>query len=137
MREIKFRAWDIESPMMLTWEEIQLDWESEGYSRAIFANDHYRVMQFTGLKDKNGKEIYEGDILSYDTNYIPYKCVIEWNVELGSCGCCYEHCGSVGFVGEILPGSKYDYSGKASGYHEMEVIGNIWENPELANGVRG
>ncbi|MDY6957651.1 MAG: YopX family protein [Halobacteriota archaeon] len=87
--------------------------------------------QFTGLHDRNGNEIYEGDILNHDNNYEPYKCVMEWSDELGSCGCCYDACHSVGFVGRILPGTSYTYSILASEYHRMKVIGNIYFNPEL------
>lgn len=87
--------------------------------------------QFTGLRDKNGTDIYKGDILSYSTNYEPYNCVIEWNDSLGSCGCCHDECESVGFVGRVLEGSNFTYSKLATDYNEMKIIGNIYQNPEL------
>lgn len=72
------------------------------------------LMQYTGLKDSNGKEIYEGDI-SLDWRDKPV--VVEWNDELGSCGCCgWDEFQGCGFVNV---------------YQGMEVIGNIYENPEL------
>ena len=137
MREIKFRAWDKEEERIRDWKNLLaigygpnkiMDSEIDD---SIFNDTDLELMQFTGLKDRNGKEIFEGDILSNKTNYAPYKCVMVWSDELGSCGCCYDHCDSVGFVGKILPGTSYNYSTLASEYDKMEIIGNIYETPEL------
>jgi len=81
----------------------------------------YDWMQFTGLHDKNGKEIYEGDIIKNTYNGIKYEMV--WK---GS-----------GFIGdERIKGMKRRADGhirltEAEAEFGFEVIGNIYENPEL------
>ncbi len=58
-REIKFRIWDKESKWMISFENMNL---------SIIRNrepERFELMQYTGLKDKNGKEIYEGDIIEF------------------------------------------------------------------------
>lgn len=78
-----------------------------------------QLMQYTGLKDKNGKEIYEGDICKYDngiTNSIPYIFTVHWDsVKARFC--------------EANEGNKTDGSFLYS--DKTEVIGNIYEHPEL------
>ena len=119
MREIKFRAWDGNK----IWTNLtELQFGINGYSgnRAIsfhlpsggFCTTEH-LMQFTGLKDKNGKEIYEGDILSsWDTNFeVTFNNSVYW----------------VKGISKLKAFMLYDFM-KQEGH---EIIGNIYENPEL------
>jgi YopX protein len=109
-RTIKFRAWDNVDYMSnpFTLQDIQ-----EG--KIQFTSD-CKVMQFTGLLDKNGKEIYEGDLISYDTNDL---CIVE-----------YVDCGFMRHV--VRWDLRHQYYPFRS-HHKYIVIGNLFENPELLN----
>ncbi len=115
-REIKFRSYDKKRKKIKFFdlEEIYADcYHNVGFLKNAphqHENDEweqFELMQFTGLKDKNGKEIFEGDILSHKYYSMPVVCEF---VD-GS------------FIFDDI--SKYDKS--------LEVIGNIYENPELIN----
>lgn len=90
------------------------------------------VGQLIGLVDKNGKQIFEGDILSFANNYEPYFAKVIFTTEdVASCGCCYSAFEGSGFVGKVLPGSKYVYSCFAGAMSKAEIVGNIHDNPEF------
>ena len=115
-REFKFRAWDIESPAMLTWEEIQEDWETEGYSDNILRGDHYIPMQYTGIHDAYGKEIYEDDIIYIESEEANF--IVLWDDLVGA----YTLCGiGVGYA------TNFDYCYE----DDIQIVGNKHENPEL------
>lgn len=89
----------------------------------ILKNQNWVVMQFTGLCDKNGKEIYEGDIVIGDEGFFqPVKGVVEYGALAFS------------FVGKCANGDNWNYTitnPKFTQDKSVEVIGNIYETPEL------
>lgn len=88
MREIKFRLWDGIKYHHVTLKDIFEDMDSY-YSRMEYRG------QYTGLKDKNGKEIYEGDFVkSWDGELK----LVTFNTQLGSCGCCFDRFQGTGFI---------------------------------------
>ena len=114
MIEIKFRAWDILEKKLvnihqLSWEGGEIDVSAGGHWHDK-AEGRYEIMQYTGLRDKNGKEIYEDDILcrvkkdgtQYNKKYVVRK---RWN----------------GWFDDLF--YRPDFT--------CEVIGNIYENPEF------
>ncbi|MEK3819644.1 YopX family protein [Cytobacillus sp. FSL W8-0315] len=128
MREIKFRAWDLDTQdRMYSWDEIKLHFNEH--------LEHERVvtMQFTGLKDKNGKEIYEGDLIKKK-----FK-----DREIGEFYAIGEVVYGYWYAGFTVPynyhgykklerlSNSFDKDGWVVANRDMEVIGNIYENPEL------
>jgi uncharacterized phage protein (TIGR01671 family) len=91
----------------------------------FFENPDLVLMQYTGLKDKNGKEIYEGDIYKSHSN-LTGKCVVKFGYYYAG-GRDYYASEAYGFYGE--PIRDVDDTETLEG--DMEIIGNIYENPEL------
>jgi len=100
---------------------VNFDHEEGGHWDA--SGKDVELMQYTNLKDKNGKEIYEGDCLggNWEKGYIAY-CDKSKSIQyyLSSFGCL--HCEGEGGWSEVV-----EDDGK------LEVLGNIWENPNLLN----
>lgn len=115
MRDIKFRAWCKKHKVMI-YHIGSISWNEENN---IFVNQDTRcagneiLMQYTGLKDKKGKEIYEGDVVKYFKRHLGVVKFIK--------GC---------FVVDGANG--YDTFDDLGG--EIEVKGNIYENPNLLEG---
>jgi len=127
MREIKFRAWDKIHKEMSTWPSLYDNpnlWEYILSHNEQFENwiGDIVLMQYTGLKDKNGTEIYEGDILLFNNSHNgmnkKWKCVVKYRG--GSFVCEYP-----------VDGVYNHFDSWNVPKVTWEVIGNIYENPEL------
>lgn len=139
MREIKFRAWDKKRkemvPDLCDWAIYE---SKEGFELRLgepiknhiggFTEGGGILMQYTGLKDKNGKEIYEGDIVKY----LPINAVVVikfGTVSIGTDDWGVEHI-MTGFYGKFQDDSTQQL-GLETTPEKYKVIGNIYENPEL------
>lgn len=109
MRTIKFRAWDKTSNRMMDWLHLQTDNEFRDFQFLLFESDQFIFLQFTGLLDKNGKEIYEGDIVRNFEMQLAHH-TIEW----------------------VIDGFSLNYHNDTHGVIHpslLEIIGNIYEQP--------
>lgn len=123
MRDIKFRAWDYEKEKMLDWKwlvgycDLSFLFESNSPEDVFYI----KPMQFTGLQDKFGRDIYEGDIVQEiiggDGRHEPFEFKEmdkEDSVVTFFDGAFTAYCACVGEIN-----------------HRLDVIGNIHQNPEL------
>lgn len=118
----KFRAWLKNDKEMIDVDEIHwFDGELDiigDYITFVRKADEIELMQSTGLKDKNGKEIFEGDIVDYKGR----EAVVKWHGSYAS------------FIYRFVDGLKERFSEWDPLFlacYNFEVIGNIYENPEL------
>ena len=121
-REIKFRAWDKENKKMAHVSRIDF-----GPGGIKYLVDDSMLLEYTGLHDENGREIYEGDVVRYTawhdgkpTDTIQGEVVYSGDLGMASFDIRLDHDGEI--VRAVLP---------ARG---VEIMGNVFENPELLEG---
>jgi uncharacterized phage protein (TIGR01671 family) len=150
-REIKFRVWDKINNCFFDWKEQYNTLEfNEGIpdriilydTEGVLEKDEFELMQYTGLKDVNGVEIYEGDIILYPDTESEFI-----DVGIGGEGVKVAETGinsffpvefkdgefgiNVNLNSEILYNGWYTLRMALEEVESIEVIGNIYENPEL------
>ena len=135
MRQIKFRVWSTQEKKYVDWTDdlfiscsgkiFENDYEANEDGTPIECMNGFDVEQFTGLHDKNGKEIYEGDIVHNISDVLlwDYSGIVKYDT--------HKECGY--FI--YLNTGKWSLQNNSTKC-ELYVIGNIHENPELLEATK-
>lgn len=125
----RYRAWDKEFKEMVQVDALVFE---EQLIKATYKNGNvvkedlknYVLMQSTGLTDKNGKEIFEGDILSIETDEenVKVKLEVSWDSKHALFVFDSKKYNAKEALGELFEDNPYPF----------KIIGNVWEDPELA-----
>lgn len=122
----RFRAWDVEFKELVRVDALVLD---EQVIKATYNNGNvvkddlknYVLMQSTGLMEKNGKEIFEGDILSIETDEENVRVEVSWDSKHALFVFDSKKYNAKEALGELFEDNPYPF----------KIIGNVWEDPEL------
>lgn len=124
----RYRAWDKEFKEMVQVDALVFE---EQIIKATYKNGNvvkedlknYVLMQSTGLTDKNGKEIFEGDILSIETDEenVKVKIEVSWDSKHALFVFESKKYNAKEALGELFEDNPYPF----------KIIGNVWEDPEL------
>lgn len=122
----RYRAWDVEFKEMVRVDALILD---EQVIKATYKNGNvvkediknYKLMQSTGLTDKNGKEVFEGDILSVETDEENVKVSVFWDDKHALFMFESKKYNETEVLAELFEDNAYSF----------EIIGNVHANPEL------
>jgi len=109
-REIKFRVWDVDNKKWVKFLMLCVD--------LFMPKSWHKVSQFTGLKDKNGVDIYEGDILNCQDRIVQ----VVWHKEAGQFDTVF-----IKYIFDLCSNGITNQEWK----YRAIVIGNIYENPNL------
>ncbi|MBS0956650.1 hypothetical protein JK195_15835 [Lactiplantibacillus plantarum] len=132
---IKFRAWNGYRKMMADYVSALQNGDTQGTPSSVnvivngknetwdIKNDHVKLLQFTGLKDVNGNDIYEGDIVQPVSSHMNLKRGKPFKVKKGN----YVY-GK--WIAKDISNKKFGVDGCYFS-DEMQLIGNVHENPEL------
>jgi len=122
MSRFRFRAWNKNTKKMVCPHKLTPLALNQGCKdlAGVFLpfDESYTIMQSTGLKDKNGVEIFEGDVVRDDSGKA-------WSVKWTSSVCCFD----------FLDSDSNTWAVSRNAVEHMEVLGNVYNNPELLEGV--
>lgn len=129
MREVKFRFWEVKEFLFIPWISVRSAYLYDYLSK----NEDIKAQQYIGEEDKNGVEIYDGDILKF---YVGSRSLRKVIFQSGSFGVVGVKDDREKTFTEFIPFAIMNQSLIEQGIYEeinslIEVVGNIYETPEL------
>lgn len=135
MREIKFRAWDrINKRMVESKDIVRFFYDGEKLGASDGHIVHSEIMQFTGLHDKTGKDIYEGDIIEEKVPESLQREVRPIRKSIMRFVCKFDVCGTGNCHGFVFDSITVEGGESKFINHiqkDCKIVGNIYQNPEL------